>query len=159
MSKLGSLYIELGEPEGELCGCDCEVGNWAADEIMRLRAELEKYRMASQTKCERYVLVPINPTDEMLDSIRKTINLGYVNKDIAAYESYKAMLSATPQPTGDRVRELEAKILALPRYSFLSPKEGGVRRYEDTSGAWIERWEVIKLLEAMKEDNKCHTTT
>ncbi len=44
MSRLGSLYIELGEPEGELCGCTCEVGDWAADEIRRLRAALEKYR-------------------------------------------------------------------------------------------------------------------
>lgn len=44
MSRLGSLYIELGEPEDELCGCTCEVGDWAADEIRRLRAELEKYR-------------------------------------------------------------------------------------------------------------------
>lgn len=44
MSRLGSLYIELGEPEGELCGCTCEVGDWAADEIRRLRAALDKYR-------------------------------------------------------------------------------------------------------------------
>ena len=41
MSKLGSLYITLGEPEGELCGCTCEVGDWAADEIERLRRVLE----------------------------------------------------------------------------------------------------------------------
>ena len=39
MSKLGSLYIELGEPEGELSGGCCEVDDWAADEITRLRAE------------------------------------------------------------------------------------------------------------------------
>ena len=64
------------------------------------------------------------------------------------------MLSAAPQPSlsteADKVRDLEAKILDLPRYSFLSPKEGGVRRCGDKSGAWIERYEVIKLLEAMK---------
>ena len=44
MSKLGSLYIKLGEPEGELSGC-CEISDWAADEIERLRAELETERM------------------------------------------------------------------------------------------------------------------
>lgn len=32
MSKLGSLYIRLGEPEGELSGC-CETADWAADYI------------------------------------------------------------------------------------------------------------------------------
>lgn len=29
-------------------------------------------------------------------------------------------------------------ILALPRYSFLSPIGGGVSRFTDTSGRWIE---------------------
>jgi acetamidase/formamidase len=38
MSTLGSLYIKRGEPEGELCGCTCEVGDWAAQEILRLDA-------------------------------------------------------------------------------------------------------------------------
>lgn len=38
MSKLGSLYIKLGEPEGEMPGC-CETAEWAADEIERLTAE------------------------------------------------------------------------------------------------------------------------
>ena len=41
MSRLGSLYIELGEPEGPLCGGCCEVDDWAAEEIIRLRAALE----------------------------------------------------------------------------------------------------------------------
>ena len=39
-SAVGSLYITLGEPEGPLDGCTCEVGDWAADEIKRLRAAL-----------------------------------------------------------------------------------------------------------------------
>jgi hypothetical protein len=38
MSKLGSLYIALGEPEGDMGGC-CETADWAADEIERLRAQ------------------------------------------------------------------------------------------------------------------------
>lgn len=41
MSKLGSLYIELGEPEGPLDGCACEVGDWAAEEIKRLKKALK----------------------------------------------------------------------------------------------------------------------
>ncbi len=36
MSEFGSLYIKLGEPEGELCGCTCEVGDWAAKHIADL---------------------------------------------------------------------------------------------------------------------------
>ena len=38
MSRLGSLYIERGEPDGELSGC-CETAEWAAGEIERLDAE------------------------------------------------------------------------------------------------------------------------
>ncbi len=66
----------------------------------------------------------------------------------------EAFLAERDAQQADKVRELEAKILDLPRYSFLSPKEGGVRRCGDKSGAWIERYEVIKLLEAMKEANQ-----
>ena len=39
MSKLGSLYIQLGEPEGELAGC-CETAEWAAGYIESLRQQL-----------------------------------------------------------------------------------------------------------------------
>lgn len=38
MSRLGSLYITSGEPDGPLCGGCCEVDKWAASEIERLRA-------------------------------------------------------------------------------------------------------------------------
>lgn len=48
-NKLGSLYIKLGEPEGELCGCTCEVGGWAADEIERLHAELAAAKNREQS--------------------------------------------------------------------------------------------------------------
>jgi hypothetical protein len=44
MNKLGRLYIRMGEPEGPLCGGTCEVDDWAADEIERLRAELDALR-------------------------------------------------------------------------------------------------------------------
>jgi hypothetical protein len=38
MSRLGSLYIKSGEPEGPLSGGCCEVDEWAANEIERLRS-------------------------------------------------------------------------------------------------------------------------
>jgi hypothetical protein len=38
MSKLGSIYIAAGEPDGELCGEQLE--DWAGHEIERLREEL-----------------------------------------------------------------------------------------------------------------------
>jgi len=41
----------------------------------------------------------------------------------------------------------------LPRFSFLSPPEGGVKRWENASGDWIERHEVIQLLEALHEQS------
>ena len=42
MSELGSLYSKLGEPEGELCGCTCEVGDWAAKYIADLIEQRDK---------------------------------------------------------------------------------------------------------------------
>jgi hypothetical protein len=40
MSKLGSLYIKMGSPEGELSGGCCEIDDWAADEIERLQKQV-----------------------------------------------------------------------------------------------------------------------
>jgi hypothetical protein len=60
------------------------------------------------------------------------------------------LLSASPTPPealGESVDVILEKIKALPRYSFLSPPEGGVRRCADKSGDWIERYEVIKLMD------------
>jgi len=54
MSKLGSLYIRLGEPEGPLCGGCCEIDDWAADEIARLRAERDA--LAAQNQQMRVAL-------------------------------------------------------------------------------------------------------
>ena len=41
MSRLGSLYIKLGEPEGEMPGC-CETADWAAGYIEELQSELNE---------------------------------------------------------------------------------------------------------------------
>lgn len=62
MSKLESLYLRLGEPEGELSGC-CEVAEWAADEIERLRDALSNIR----EQCERHPLFMGN--DASIDEI------------------------------------------------------------------------------------------
>ena len=47
MSRLGSLYIKLGSPDGELGGC-CETAEWAAEEIERLRDALSKLIAATE---------------------------------------------------------------------------------------------------------------
>jgi hypothetical protein len=39
------------------------------------------------------------------------------------------------------------KIKQLPRFSFLSPKEGGVVKCLDKSGRWIEQYECVKVLD------------
>ena len=49
MSELGSLYIKLGEPEGELCGCTCEVGDWAAKHIVELIEQRDKLLIALES--------------------------------------------------------------------------------------------------------------
>lgn len=59
-------------------------------------------------------------------------------------EGWQAAL-AHSQQTADMA--LLEKIQALPRYSFLLNSSGGVTRYADKSGAWIERYEVIKLID------------
>ena len=43
-------------------------------------------------------------------------------------------------------KEIE-KLRNLTRYSFLSPSEGGVRRFQDKSGAWVDRYEMVKIIE------------
>ena len=53
MSKLGSLYITLGEPEGDLGGC-CEIADWAADEIKRLRAQNAELLQALEELADQY---------------------------------------------------------------------------------------------------------
>ena len=47
MSKLGSLYIKLGSPDGELEGC-CETADWAAEEIERLQTVLRQLIAATE---------------------------------------------------------------------------------------------------------------
>ena len=44
MSRLGSLYIKRGEPDGELSGGCCEVDEWAATEIERMEADMLQAR-------------------------------------------------------------------------------------------------------------------
>jgi len=44
-----------------------------------------------------------------------------------------------------------SKLKTLPRFSFLSPREGGVRRFADTSGNWIEHYEAVKIYDALEE--------
>ena len=57
------------------------------------------------------------------------------------------------KPTFNQAREalrmfdIVRAIKDLPRFSFLSPKEGGVKRWENASGDWIERHEVMLLIE------------
>ncbi len=58
MSELGSLYIKLGEPEGELCGCTCEVGDWAAKHIVDLTEQRDKLLAALELILEMMDLPP-----------------------------------------------------------------------------------------------------
>lgn len=44
----------------------------------------------------------------------------------------------------DEYTEVKQQILGLPKFSFLSPAGGGVSRFRDQSGAWIERHEVVQ---------------
>jgi len=49
-----------------------------------------------------------------------------------------------------KLEEALNKIKNLPRYTFLSPLRGGVRRFKDKSGNHIEHYEVIKIIEAIE---------
>jgi len=63
MSKLGSLYIKLVQPEGELSGCTCEVGDWAADEIKRLleRIDLEDVQLSNLRDLVSWAYTKLRP--------------------------------------------------------------------------------------------------
>jgi hypothetical protein len=79
---------------------------------------------------------------------------------IVLNDSLHHVLEDTAKATNAEMMQLQAKlsqaeaekaelvyfIKDLPRYSFLSPSEGGVRRFKDKSGTWVEYHEVIKLL-------------
>jgi len=50
------------------------------------------------------------------------------------------------------IEELRKIICKLPKYSFLSSPEGGVRRVSDRSGRWIEFDAVHELLDPVAID-------
>lgn len=60
MSALGSLYVKLGEPDGELCGCTCEVGDWAADYIVDLTKQRDKL-LAALTEIAELDILKYHP--------------------------------------------------------------------------------------------------
>jgi hypothetical protein len=74
----------------------------------------------------------------------------YLNRN-DALPKRKLFLAAPQQaiPSGYALvpNEVLVSIKNLPRFTFLSPPEGGVRRFADTSGNWIEQYEVIKLID------------
>jgi hypothetical protein len=45
------------------------------------------------------------------------------------------------------IEQLAKKINALPRYSFLLNESGGVKRWENSSGDWIDRYEVVTMID------------
>src|SRR5690606_14203097 len=96
---------------------------------------------------------PMSLSDRDLELAKKhgSVDYAYDDEIIFTHAMFAAFLAERDQlaikEKDDAVRELKVKIQELPRYSFLSPKEGGVRRFGDKSGAWIERYEVITILD------------
>jgi hypothetical protein len=45
------------------------------------------------------------------------------------------------------IEQMAKKIQALPRYSFLLNESGGVKRWANASGDWIDRYEVVKMID------------
>jgi hypothetical protein len=45
------------------------------------------------------------------------------------------------------IEQLAKKIQALPRYSFLLNESGGVKRWANDSGDWIDRYEVVTMID------------
>lgn len=65
----------------------------------------------------------------------------------AAKEITSLRQQLAEQPNVDVLVEALAKVNELQRYSFLSPSEGGVRKFADKSGNWIEHYEVVKIID------------
>ena len=49
------------------------------------------------------------------------------------------------------IADVLALVHALPKYSFLLNESGGVQRYKDNAGNWLEKYEVIKILDQAAE--------
>ena len=81
MSELGSLYIKLGEPEGELCWCTCEVGDWAAKHIVDLTEQRDKLLAAMV---------------ELVDDLEARAIDGVVPCGRSAYAKAKSALTGEP---------------------------------------------------------------
>ena len=75
-------------------------------------------------------------------------------EELAAYELTAANLRAAQGGPDIRALfwQLRAKILKLPRYSFLSPQGGGVVRVPDSCGRWIEADDAAGLCEVEEVD-------
>lgn len=84
---------------------------------------------------------------EVFDMYGNKLNSEFADE---AYQACKAALSEPVTfPDGWVAVPVEVltKIKDLPRFTFLSPAEGGVRKFLDKSGNWIEQYEVIKLID------------
>ena len=101
MSRLGSLYILLGEPDGEIAGC-CELSEWAANEIDRLRAELVSWRKAFGLLTTLHGSMPIDISDPL--RMAKSIEV-HVRAELAEYkrdaERYRTALEQIVAPFED----------------------------------------------------------
>ncbi len=107
MSRLGSLYIKLGEPDGEITGC-CDLSEWAASYIEALTAELakpdqidwERKYIAQVALPPGYMLVPEVPTEAMIDKADKLYRSFGKSGIVRIY--YAMLQAAKPDPESQR---------------------------------------------------------
>jgi len=67
--------------------------------------------------------------------------------DAVGFDALIGELAALRIERDDLIEALRKVVCKLPRYSFLSPPEGSVRRVQDRSGRWIEFDAVHELLD------------
>lgn len=95
----------------------------------------------------------------LFENLRQDSN--FYARDVVLTESVWQAAQASLSTTQDEPVALNmalTKLKELPRFTFLSPKEGGVKRYADKSGNWIEHYEAVKILDDLIYEPTLYTS-
>lgn len=156
MSRLGSLYIRLGEPEGEMPGC-CETADWAAGYIEELQTELNEQARLLGMSAERELKL-IAERDQFRDGM---LTLGTELRTIeAALDDERINLTHTAAQVAAEMRgkinELHAEIERLRAEiaaSVPAPIEGA--KYMSNDWYYAEGWNDCRhaMLDAQENND------
>lgn len=110
------------------------------------------FRIANISTHER-MLVADTYLHPMLEDMAKGCNAEY-----SQLHAQNTQLQLDNAKLRDDISSAFIKLKSLPRFSFLSPQEGGVRKFADKSGNWIEHYEAVKILDDLIYEPTLYTS-